>query len=144
MDRVGAIKAGADLAGLVVDAWVEDLPAQVAPDANPNDPRPGRARTALAIRCNSASARPPQSILCALSPDGRRWTTGALQAVIEQTLDLARCRMVTLERLKGEGLILPALYTSSSSLQGENILDFKLLGEQRSGLFTMPFIKERK
>ena len=84
------------------------------PTARADDPRPGRARTGLACAPRSASARPPQAMLCAVSPDGRRWTTDALRAVIEQTLDLARIRMVTLERLAGEGAVLPALYVRTA------------------------------
>ncbi len=119
VDEVGSIGAADAVGGLTVDAWVEDLPAQVGPKADPDDPRPGRARTALAIRANAASARPPQSLLCAVSPNGARWTTAALRGVVEQTLELSRARMVTLERMIGDGLVLPALYTRSSSLQGE-------------------------
>jgi hypothetical protein len=143
VDRLGTIGATAPVAGLVIDAWVEDLPAQVGPNADPADPRPGRARTGLAVQCNSASARPPQAILCAISPDGTRWTADALRRVIEHTLDLARVRMVTLERLAGDGRVLPALYTRSSSLQGRQpYLLFPGLLEAAKGYVAIPFIKE--
>jgi hypothetical protein len=143
LDQVGTVEPGTDVAGMVIDAWVEDLPAQVGPKADPDDPRPGRARTGLAIRCNSASARPPQAVLSAVSPDGKRWTTDSLRGVIEHTLDLAKIRMVTLERLAGEGLVLPALYTRSSSLQGQQFwLDFTQLAELGTSYVSMPFVKE--
>lgn len=143
LDQVGAVEPGTDVAGLVIDAWVEDLPAQVGPKADPDDPRPGRARTGLAIRSNSASARPPQAVLSAVSPDGKRWTTESLRGVIEHTLDLAKIRMVTLERLAGEGLVLPALYTRSSALQGQQFwLDFTKLAELGTSYVSMPFVKE--
>lgn len=144
LDTVGTINAAAPLAGIVIDAWVEDLPAQVGPKANPNDPRPGRARTGLAIRANAASARPPQTVLCAVSADGKRWTTDSLRGVIEHTLDLARVRMVTLERLAGEGLMLPALYVRSASLQGQKYLVFKELANLHTDFVAMPFVKELK
>lgn len=144
LDRVGTIAAGTSVAGLVIDGWVEDLPAQVGPKAQPDDPRPGRARTGLALRCNSASARAPQSILCAVSPNGKRWTTDMLRSVIEETLDLARVRMVTLERLIGEGLILPALYVRSSSLQGQQYFDASRLASLVQLDVLMPFVKESK
>ena len=144
IDTVGTVADGSELAGLVIDAWVEDLPGQVGPNADPNDPRPGRARTGLAVRCNAASARPPQAVLCAVSPDGRRWTAASLRGVVEQTLDLAKTRMLTLERLPGEGLVLPALYTRSSSLQGNQYLEFGALAQQAVLSATMPFVKELK
>ena len=144
LEQLGTVDAGAAVAGLVVDAWVEDLPAQPGPKADPNDPRPGRARTGLAIRSNSASSRPPQAVLSAVSPDGKRWTTDSLRKVIEQTLELAQVRMVTLERLAGEGLVLPALYTRSSSLQGQQYLEFSKLAELSTSLVVMPFVKELK
>jgi len=142
VDKVGTVAAASALAGLVLDAWVEDLPAQVGPKADPNDPRPGRVRTGLAIRANAASARAPQAVLAAISPDGKRWTTDAVRAVVEQTLDLARMRMVTLERLSGEGLVLPALYVRSASLQGEQYLFLQKLAEVGSLGLQMPFVKE--
>ena len=142
LDQIGDVEAGTTLAGLVIDAWVEDLPAQVGPKADPNDPRPGRARTGLAIRCNGASARPPQAVLCAISPNGERWTAASLRGVIEHTLDLANARMVTLHTLPGEGRVLPALYMRSSSLQGEQYLDFRKLAELITLHVPMPYVKE--
>lgn len=142
VDRVGSVDGSAPVAGLVLDAWVEDLPAQVGPKADPDDPRPGRVRTGLAIRADSASARAPQLVLSAISPDGKRWTTDTIRALVERTLDLARIRMVTLERLSGEGLILPALYTRSASLQGEQQLFFQNLAALAAIDVQMPFVKE--
>jgi hypothetical protein len=142
VDLIGNVAANAGLAGIVIDGWVEDLPAQVTPKADPQDPRPGRTRTGLAVRCNSASARPPQALLCAVSPNDKRWTTDSVRAVVESTLDLARVRMVTLERLAGEALVLPALYTRSSSLQGEPYLVFNKLAQIATASVQMSFVKE--
>ena len=85
-------------------------PAAPAPGwpSAPSRPRPGRRRP------SSARSR----------PTARRWTTDALRAVVEQTLDLARIRMATLERLAGEGAVLPALYVRHGSLQGRRELVF--------------------
>lgn len=127
--------ADGPVAGIVLDSWVESLPEQ-GPDAS----KPQRARTGLAIRANSASARPPQSILVAISPDGARWTVDSIVGVLDQTLDLAKARLVTLERLAGDALVLPALYVRSASLQGEQYLAFHELADIR---FTAaPYIKE--
>lgn len=141
LDTVGTVERGT-LAGIVVDAWVEDLPLQVGPKARPEDPRPDRARTGLAVRANAASARPPQTVLAAISPDGRRWTVDSLRAVIEQTVDLARVRMVTLETLVGQGLMLPALYVRSSSLQGEKSIRFKEMTAARPDYVAIRYVKE--
>lgn len=141
LDTVGTVAPGDGLlAGFVIDAWVEDLPMQVGPKARPEDPRPDRARTGLAVRAGAASARPPQTILSAVSPDGRPWTADTLRAVIEQTIDLARVRMVTLETLLGQGLMLPALYVRSASLQGQKYIRFSAAAT--SAYVGMPFVKE--
>ena len=141
LDTHGRVEAGGTVCGLAVDSWTEDLPAMPGPTARADDPRPGRARTGLAVRSGSASARPPQAILCAVSPDGRRWTTDALRAVVEQTLDLARIRMATLERLTGEGAVLPALYVRHGSLQGRRELVFTDLVS--SSYVALPFVKDK-
>ena len=144
LDTVGTVgTAGAgSLAGIVIDGWVEDLPMQVGPKARSEDPRPDRARTGLAVRADAASARPPQTVLAAVSPDGRRWTADTLRAVIEQTVDLARVRMVTLETLAGQGLMLPALYVRSASLQGQKHLRFKEMAAAGAAYVAMPYVKE--
>jgi hypothetical protein len=142
LDRVGTIDPAAPVAGLVVDTWVEDLPAQVHADADPADPRPGRVTTGLAVRANAASARAPQAILCAVSPDGARWTADALRGVVESALDLARVRMLHLHTIPGEGLTLPALYTRSASLQGEPALDFRQLASLSAISHAVPFVRE--
>lgn len=140
IDRLGSV-AG-PIAGLVFDAWVEDLPEHVGTDVDPAEARPHRARTGLAVRSHSASARPPQAILCAVSPDGRRWTTDSIRGVVDQTIGLAQARLVTLERLAGEAVVLPALYVNSSSLQGEPSLDLKLLGAVSGQFVSMKYVKE--
>ncbi|GAB3442630.1 hypothetical protein GCM10027517_19960 [Phycicoccus ginsengisoli] len=142
LDTVGDVVAGAPLAGIVLDTWVEDLPEQPGTRARPEDPRPGRARTGLAVRANGASSRPPQAVLSLVSPDGARWTADSVRAVVEQTLDLARARMVTLERLAGDARVLPALYTRHSALQGSKFLLWQELAAVRSGFVAMPFVKE--
>jgi hypothetical protein len=77
-----------------------------------------------------------------VSPDGRRWTADALRDVIESTLDLARVRMLHLHTLPGDGLALPALYTRSSSLQGQPHLDFRELARSSAVSVAIPFMKE--
>jgi hypothetical protein len=141
LDALGDVGAG-PVAGLVLDSWVEDLPGRVRPGTDPADPRPGRTTLGLALRTESPSASPPQVILSAVSPDGRRWTADALRGVVESTLDLARVRMLHLHTLPGDGLALPALYTRSSSLQGEPHLDLRNLARTSMTSVAIPFVKE--
>jgi hypothetical protein len=129
-------------AGVVIDGWVEDLPARVDLRATADRLRPRRARTGLAVRANAASARPPQAILCAVSPDGERWTVDSIDGVIDQTVELARARLVTLERLAGDAVALPALYVRSSSLQGRPFIDFHELAKLGPSFVSMKFVKE--
>lgn len=142
IDPVGIENPGDSISGLVVDAWVEDLPAQVGPKADPADPQPGGAVTGLAVKANGASAHAPQVILSAISPDGKRWTTDSLQAVVEQSLGLARARLVRLDQLLGEGLALPALYVRSASLQGEPAWHFEKLKLASTMHVSLPYVKE--
>lgn len=147
LDAVGLGDASGPLAGLVIDAWVEDLPNQPGPpkdpdDLQPHEEDPGVATTGLAIRANGASARPPQTILCAISPDGSRWTTDSLVRVIDSTLDLAKLRLVRLDTMPGDAVSLPALYVRSASLQGQKGLNFADLIAQGVFVNTVPFVKE--
>jgi hypothetical protein len=143
LDAVGDVVKGGPLAGLVADSWVENLPELPGTKARPQDPRPARARTGLAVRANAASARPPQAILSLVSPNGQRWTADSVRGVVEQTLDLARARMVTLERLAGDARVLPALYTRHSALQGAKYLEWAELSKAKVGFVAMPFVKEQ-
>jgi hypothetical protein len=90
------------------------------------------------------SARAPQAILLAVSPDGARWTGAALLDTLEETLDLARLRAVTLERTNGIARILPAIYERSWSLQGEKVLDFQRITQQLTALgSSAAYVKEK-
>ena len=85
-------------AGLLVDEWVERIPAT-------------EQSTGVAFHYDQPSARAPQSLLFAVCPDDReRWDDEALGAVVGETLDLAQARTVDLESLDGLGQLLPALY----------------------------------
>ena len=75
--------------------------------------------TGSPLNANGPDARPPQAILLAVSPDGDRWTTDRLVDTLEETLELAKLRLVTLERVAFAGRALPALQVNSWSLQGD-------------------------
>jgi len=91
---------GAKLALLVVDEWTEVVPAseQVA---------------GLAFSYDAPGARPPQAIMLAVHPQpDARWDVASLAAVIAETADLAKIRMVDLEAVNLIGAVLPALYSA--------------------------------
>ena len=77
------------------------------------------ATTAAAVNAHAPSARPPQTVLLAITPDGKPWTIDKLVAVVEDTFRLAQERAVTLERVPLAPRIVPALYVNDWSLQGE-------------------------
>jgi hypothetical protein len=147
LDPVEIDDGSGPLSGLVVDAWVEDLPNQPGPPRDPqhvqpNEIVPGLATTGLAVRAHGASARAPQAVLSAISPDGSRWTAEALHGVVTSTLDLARLRLVRLDTMPGDAVALPALYVRSSSLQGEKTWKYSALIEASKIYSAMPFVKE--
>jgi hypothetical protein len=127
---------------LVIDQWVDLVPHRETRqdgDAVTND---DRRVSGLAVNAAAASARAPQAILLAISPDGARWTTGAVLDTLVDTLELAKLRGVSLERTTGTARILPAWYEQSWSLQGEPVLDFRYVKEHMVTAATLPYIKE--
>ncbi|MCU1428821.1 MAG: hypothetical protein JWL83_2821 [Actinomycetia bacterium] len=124
------------VAGFVVDEWVEQMPRRNADGG-------ATVTTGVALNAFAPNARAPQAVLLAVSPDGNRWTTGALLDLCTETLQLAKQRAVTLERTTLIGRILPALQAQSWSLQGEETLDIKFLAtEIASVLQMMPYVAE--
>jgi hypothetical protein len=96
----------------------------------------------LAVNAPAASARAPQAILLAVSPDGARWTSDALCDTLLDTIELARLRGVTLERTTGAARVLPALYEQSWSLQGEPVLDMRFVKENMVVSAMLQYVKE--
>ena len=83
---------GRPLAGLLVDEWTE-----VVPEA--------AQMTGLSFHFDQPSSRAPQAILLAVPPtEERLWSLSALEAVVLETLDLARLRLVDPEALARPGL----------------------------------------
>ena len=115
------------IAGIVLDEWTEVVPRRLRV-GNPSGDEPVElvevTTTGVAVGANAPGARPPQSILIALSPDGADWTGERLVAVLDETLALARIRAVTLPQVPFAGRYLPALYFNDWSLQGEPAIDF--------------------
>jgi hypothetical protein len=85
-------------AGLLVDEWPERIPNS-------------QAQTAVAFHFQEPAARAPQALLLAVCPDNRaNWDDTILQAVLTETLELAKIRTVDLNSMQTAGQILPALY----------------------------------
>jgi hypothetical protein len=95
-------------AGLLVDEWLERIPS------NQED-------ASLVFHFDEPSARAPQALLLAVCPDGRRtWDDEILQAILQETLEMAKIRTVDLASVERVGQILPALYFALN-LQGATV-----------------------
>jgi hypothetical protein len=92
------------LAGLVLDDWVEVVPAD-------------GATTGLAFHFDAPGSRAPQAILLAVSPDpAKPWDLDTIEAVLGETIDLAKARMVDLDALPWLGRFLPATFVADNAL----------------------------
>jgi hypothetical protein len=92
-------------AGLLIDEWNERIPST-------------QENAAVAFHFKEASGRAPQALLLAVCPDQRElWDDTLLQAILDETLELAKLRSVDLESVEQVGQILPALYFALN-LQG--------------------------
>jgi hypothetical protein len=86
------------LAGLLIEHFTEVLPSPVK-------------TTGLAFHYDQPNASPPQVIALAVPPrPGEQWTLGMLEAVVRETLELAKLRMVDLDALQEAGHFVPATY----------------------------------
>lgn len=138
--------AGA-FAGFSFDGWAEQLPFQADPRAfdpqAPDNPlRAARATTGLAVQANQSSARAPQVILSAVSPDGRRWTTDSVVRTVLSAVEVARARLVTYEKVPGDAAVLPAIYVASPWLQVRKGLSFEEIARVRWDSVAYSFLSE--
>jgi hypothetical protein len=105
-----AFRADAPLAGLVVDEWVEVVPA-------------AEITTGLAFNYDGPGARPPQTVLLAVAPGMDAWDVAMVEKTVKEALELAKLRAVDPKALGDDVLYqraLPALYVSLN-LAGEAI-----------------------
>jgi hypothetical protein len=92
-----ALNLALPLTGLLVDEWIETVPAE-------------QETTALTFQFDPPDAAPPQSLLVAVPPvPGADWTAAMLQQVLDETLNLARLRTLDSEMLGEVAQVLPAL-----------------------------------
>ena len=105
-------------AGLMVDEWPERIPST-------------QQSASVAFNFEEPSARAPQALLLAVCPDNREtWDDQILQAVLAETLQLAKIRTVDLASVQQVGQILPALYLALN-LQGATVsTQFAILNKE--------------
>jgi hypothetical protein len=90
------------IAGLVIDDWGEVVPNQ-------------KENTGLAFHFDRPGSCAPQAILLAVTPkDQQEWDLETLEAVLLETMDLARLRAVDPDALGEVGHFLPALYFAAN------------------------------
>ena len=142
LDAPGDYDGSGATVALVVDEWVDVVPIRLKRGKDDDAPIDERHTTGVTFNAMAPSARAPQAMLLAVSPDGVRWTGDAIIDTLEETLDLARLRAVTLERTNGIANIVPALYEQSWSLQGEKVLNLKL--KDAIAIDAALYVREKK
>ena len=115
------LPAGATLpkpaAGLLIDAWVEPVP-------NPQE------TAGIAFHLERPASQPPQTCLVAVPPDrAAPWSTANLEAVLTETLDAARMRVVPAEALQATTQLLPALQFAFNPARQTISTNFSTLAE---------------
>jgi hypothetical protein len=87
------------VAGLLVDAWTETIPADTE-------------TTAVTFHYDAPGARAPQAILLAVHPARapERWSFDVLLDSVNEAVDLAQLRTLSSAELAQMGSFLPALY----------------------------------
>ena len=109
---LGDLDADQGIAVLVVDEFIEVVPAE-------------ETTTALSFAYDAPGARPPQTILLAVPPvPGAAWTVDSLAAVVGETVDLAKIRMVDLSAVAWAGRFVPTIYLTDGDLASG--LDFPI------------------
>jgi hypothetical protein len=100
--------------GILFDNWTEQLPGltSVTTAASGYD---AAEVTGMSFTVDAPDAYPPQSILLAVAPDQNAgWSLDILLDVVQETLELAKVRMVDLGDLVRVGRVLPALHTTNN------------------------------
>ncbi len=138
------------VAGLVLDGWHETFPRRrslrddTTHPADPDDeaaPLEQLSTAGLAVNANGPDARAPQGLLLAVAPDDAPWTRDRVLGLVDHVRDLARMRLVTLARLPLAGPLLPAATVAHWSLQGEPVLDPRVLTRLADVSATPHFVR---
>jgi hypothetical protein len=124
-DAPDGLDLSGEVAGLILDDWTETLPQRR--EAGEGQPAQSRTTAGVALHADAPASQPPQVLILGLSPDGKRWTEDSLCGFLDDVMDLAKARLVSLETLPLAARVLPAIYTQSWSLQGTPVLDWSRL-----------------
>ena len=93
----------APVSGLLIDEWTERVPAPTE-------------TTGLAFHYDEPESRAPQSILIAVAPDvSKPWDLETLEAVLLETLELSKLRMVDSDAMVELDQYLPAMYITTNT-----------------------------
>jgi hypothetical protein len=108
-----ALDLAAPLAGLLVDDWMETIPAAVE-------------TTGVAFHYDAPASRAPQAVLLAVPPDPESagWSFEALRDTVVEALQLARIRAVDPQQVWMAGRVLPALYVAHNVAGDTSSMDF--------------------
>jgi hypothetical protein len=91
------------ITGLLFDEWHEVVPSSTE-------------TTGLAFHYDEPEARAPQAILIAVAPDAAQpWDTETLEAVLLETLELSKLRLVDQDAMTELDHYLPAIYVPSNA-----------------------------
>jgi hypothetical protein len=106
---------------MLIDEWVERIPGQDQP-------------VGLAFHYEEPKARAPQSWLLAVCPDEREiWDAELVEAILAETLDLARVRTVDLDSVRDVGQLLPALYLPFNAVQDTIVVNLAAVPMEATG-----------
>lgn len=105
-------------AGLAVDAWAEVIPAS-------------EHTAGLTFHYDAPGARPPQTIVLAVHPgvNPARWDLDTLLETVNETVELAHLRTLSLKEIEGFAGLLPALYLPNNYTRDVPSVSFKGLVE---------------
>ncbi|WP_416840236.1 hypothetical protein [Haloferax sp. DFSO52] len=121
-------ESGPALAGLLIDEWVDRVPAETE-------------SVGLGLQYDDPSTRAPQSVLLAVPPTweanndettgvvthagATQWTEILLERTLDETMDLIELRSVDLDAFDRFGHLLPMLclpYNRQTTMDGQNVL----------------------
>jgi hypothetical protein len=121
----GAIDFTRGVAGLFIDEWTEVVPSDTQ-------------TTGVSFQASTPSARAPQSLLLAVSPDpSKPWDLDTFEAILNETFDLAQQRLVDLDTLPWLGHFLPAIYIADSALDTAIGVRFKEIVKNANTAFLL-------
>jgi hypothetical protein len=110
----GLVDVNGEFCGLLFDNWAEQLPG-VTSVTSASSGYEAAEITGMSFTLETPEAYPPQSILLAIAPDQTAgWSLDILLDVVQETLELAKVRMVDLGDLFRLGRVLPALHTTNN------------------------------